>query len=138
MDMLEQLMKQAGGSVDLPGLAAKAGVEPGLAQMALSALLPKMADPEVNNAAAVDDVASSTGVSGSALAMLLPLVLQAVQGAGGGDSASKDGVMGQLLAGMNSPKAGGTSTLLGGLNTMLDRDGDGSAINDIIGMFGRK
>jgi hypothetical protein len=39
---------------------------------------------------------------------------------------------------MNSPKAGGTSTLLGGLNTMLDRDGDGSAINDIIGMFGRK
>ena len=66
MDMLEQLIVQAGGSLDLAGLAAKAGVEPGLAQTALRELLPKMADPTVNNAAAISEVGAGAISAGTA------------------------------------------------------------------------
>jgi hypothetical protein len=130
MSMLEQLLAQAGGNVDIGALAANFGIDAGQAQAALGQLLPQIADAGVDNAAAVADVAGKTGLDAGALGALLPQLLAAVQGAGG-----HDGALGQLTAGL----AGGTAgSLLGQVSGMLDRDGDGNPINDIMGMLGRK
>ena len=130
MSMLEQLLAQAGGNVDISALAANFGIDAGQAQAALGQLLPQIADAGVDNAAAVADVAGKTGLDAGALGALLPQLLAAVQGAGG-----HDGALGQLTAGL----AGGTAgSLLGQVSGMLDRDGDGNPINDIMGMLGRK
>ena len=131
MGMLDDLLAQAGGQIDIAALASKAGLDPGQAQAALGRLLPRIADPDTDNAYAVADVAGNTGVSAGGLAALLPLLLQAVQGAGGGG-----GVLGQLTAGLNA--GGGAGGLLGQVSGMLDRDGDGNPINAIMAMFGRK
>lgn len=131
MRMLDELLAQAGGNIDIAGLAGKAGLDPAIVQGALGQLLPQIADPGVNNAQAVAEVASSTGLNAGALGALLPQLLQAVQGAGG-----QGGALEQVMAGLNG--GGGAGGLLGQVGGMLDRDGDGNPINDIIGMFGKK
>ena len=130
MGMLDDLLAQAGGNIDIAGLAGKAGLDPAMVEGALGQLLPQIADPGVNNAAAVADVAGKTGMNAGALGALLPQLLQAVQGAGG-----KGGVLEEVMAGLGGQIGGG---LLGQVAGMLDRDGDGNPINDIIGMFGKK
>jgi hypothetical protein len=132
--MLDELLAQAGGNVDIGALASKFGVDPGLAQGALGQLLPQIADPGVDNAAAVADVAGKTGLDASALGAMLPMLLQAVQGAGG---QAEGGVLGQLMAGLGGGNAGGGG-LLGQVAGMLDRDGDGNPLDDIMGMLGKK
>lgn len=129
MSMLDDLLAQAGGRIDIAGMAAKAGLDPNSVQGALGQLLPQIADPNVNNAAAVADVAGKTGIDASALGALLPQLLQQVQGAGGAG-----GVLQQVMAGLGG-NAGG---MLGQVAGLLDRDGDGNPIDDIMGMFGRK
>ncbi len=62
---------------------------------------------------------------------MLPQLLQAVQGAGG-----QGGALEQVMAGLNGGGAAGG--LLGQVGGILDRDGDGNPINDIIGLFGKK
>jgi len=130
MSMLEQLLAQAGGNVDVGAIASQFGINPAMAQSALGQLLPQIADPNVDNAEAVADVAGKTGLDAGALGALLPQLLAAVQGAGG-----QSDVLGQLTAGLSGSNAGG---LLGQVSGMLDRDGDGNPINDIMGMFGKK
>ncbi|MCM0031934.1 hypothetical protein [Sandarakinorhabdus limnophila] len=131
MGMLDDLLAQAGGNIDIAGLAGKAGLDPAMVEGALGQLLPQIADPAVNNAQAVAEVAGNTGLNAGALGALLPQLLQAVQGAGG-----QGGALGQVMAGLNG--GGGAGGLLGQVGGMLDRDGDGNPINDIIGMFGKK
>lgn len=130
MGMLDVLLAQAGGNIDIAGLADKAGLDPAMVEGALGQLLPQIADPGVNNAAAVADVAGKTGMNAGALGALLPQLLQAVQGAGG-----KGGVLEEVMAGLGGQSGGG---MLGQVAGMLDRDGDGNPINDIMGMFGKK
>ena len=131
MGMLDDLLAQAGGNIDSAGLAGKAGLDPAMVEGALGQLLPQIADPAVNNAQAVAEVAGNTGLNAGALGALLPQLLQAVQGAGGQGDALE-----QVMAGLNG--GGGAGGLLGQVGGMLDRDGDGNPINDIIGMFGKK
>ena len=133
MGMLDDLLAQAGGKVDIGALASQFGLDAGQAQAALGQLLPKIADPGVKNADALAEVASKAGLDAGALAALLPQLLQAIQGAGG----QQDGVLGQLMAGLGGGQ-GGAGGLLGQVSGMLDRDGDGNPINDIMGMFGKK
>ena len=130
MGMLDELLAQAGGNIDIAGLAAKAGLDPAMVQGALGQLLPQIANPGVNNAQAVAEVAGNTGLNAGALAALLPQLLQAVQGAGGAG-----GVLEQVMGGLSGPGAGG---MMGQIAGMLDRDGDGNPINDIMGMLGKK
>lgn len=130
MGMLDDLLAQAGGNIDIAGLSGKAGLDPAMVEGALGQLLPQIADPAVNNAAAVADVAGKTGMNAGALGALLPQLLQAVQGAGG-----KGGVLEEVMAGLGGQSGGG---MLGQVAGMLDRDGDGNPINDIMGMFGKK
>ena len=130
MGMLDDLLAQAGGNIDIAGLAGKAGLDPAMVEGALGQLLPQIADPGMNNAAAVADVAGKTGLDAGALGALLPQLLQAVQGAGG-----KGGVLEEVMAGLGGQSGGG---MLGQVAGMLDRDGDGNPINDIMGIFGKK
>lgn len=130
MGMLDDLLAQAGGNIDIAGLAGKAGLDPAMVEGALGQLLPQIADPGVNNAAAVADVAGKTGMNAGALGALLPQLLQAVQGTGG-----KGGVLEEVMAGLGGQSGGG---MLGQVAGMLDRDGDGNPIKDIMGMFGKK
>ena len=128
MGILDDLLAQADGNIDIAGLAGKAGLDPAMVEGALGQLLPQIADPAVNNAQAVAEVAGKTGLNAGALGALLPQLLQAVQGAGG--------ALEQVMAGLNGGGAAGG--LLGQVGGILDRDGDGNPINDIIGMFGKK
>ena len=134
MGMLDDLLAQAGGNIDIAGMASKFGIDPAMAQAALGQLLPQIADPGVDNAQAVADVAGKTGLDAGALGGMLPQLVQAVQGAGG-----SGGVLGQVMAGLGGAgAAGGAGGMLGQVSGMLDRDGDGNPINDIMGMFGKK
>lgn len=132
MGMLDDLLGQAGSRIDIAALAGKVGIDAGTAQAALNQLLPQIADPAVDNGTAVQAVAQGAGIDAGALGALLPQLLGAVQGAGG-----SGGMVGQLLAGLS---AGGSQSggLLGQVAGMLDRDGDGNPVNDVMGMIGRK
>jgi hypothetical protein len=98
------------------------------------------------------DASAKTGISGDLLKKMLPLIAMAVAGymanhAGGGQAASAPesggglgGMLGTVLGGMMggnqqaAPQSGG---MLGGLGSMLDMDGDGNPLDDIIGMAGK-
>lgn len=132
MGMLDELLAQAGGNLDIGAIAGKLGVDPALAQSALGQLLPQIADPGVDNAAAMADVAGKTGIDAGALGGLLPQLLEAAQGGG-----ASGGVLGQLMAGLGGGAAG-AGGMLGQVAGMLDRDGDGNPIDDIMDMLGKK
>ncbi|WP_310474141.1 hypothetical protein [Sandarakinorhabdus sp.] len=136
MGMLDELLSQAGGQIDIAGLAGKAGLDPGMVKGALDQLLPQIADPGVNNAAAVADVANKSGLDAGALGSLLPQLVQAAQQAAQG-AGGAGGVLEQVMAGLGG-NAGGAGGMLGQVAGMLDRDGDGNPINDIMGMLGKK
>lgn len=92
------------------------------------------------------DASTKSGVSGDLLKKMLPLVAMMVAGymakqAGGGDQQQAGGgglggMLGSVIGGMMgggqqaAPAAGG----LGGLASMLDMDGDGNPLDDIMGM----
>jgi hypothetical protein len=134
MGMLDDLLAQAGGSVDVAGMASQFGLDPAMVQGALGQLLPQIADPAVSNAAAVSQVAGQSGLDAGALGAMLPQLLQAVQGAGG-----TGGALAQLMAGLGggTAAAGGAAGMMSQVAGMLDRDGDGNPINDIMGMFSK-
>ncbi len=134
MGMLDDLLAQAGGNVDIGALASKFGVDPGMAQDALGQLLPQIADPGVDNGEAAAAVAGKTGLDAGALMAMLPQLLAAVQGGGG---AAQGGVLGQLVSGLQGGQGAGGG-MLGQVAGMLDRDGDGNPLNDIMGMLGKK
>jgi hypothetical protein len=74
-------------------------------------------------------VEAETGISSSILKKMLPIVATMAMGALGKQSQSSNGVLGQLLGGSRS--SSDASSLL---NTFLDRDRDGSILDDVMGM----
>lgn len=88
-----------------------------------------------------DEAASSTGLDSGLLKKMLPILSMMVagylakqagnNGAGGGASG---GGLGDMLGGLLGGAGGSTAGLGGGIGKMLDRDGDGNPLNDIIGM----
>ncbi len=81
-----------------------------------------------------------TGISSDLLKKMLPVVAMMVAGymakQGGDDSGSGGGIgglIGGLLGGGSKTSSGG----LGGLASLLDLDGDGNPLDDIIGMAGK-
>jgi hypothetical protein len=87
------------------------------------------AEQQVSQASGLD-----MGKVGPLLMMLAPIVLGALgrsqrqSGFGAGDLSS-------ILGGATQQSAAG-SPLMGVLNSVLDRDGDGSAMDDVMGMIG--
>lgn len=81
-----------------------------------------------------------TGISSELLKKMLPIVAMMVAGymaKQSGDSGSKGGGLGGLIGGLlgggNKASSGG----LGGLGSLLDLNGDGNPLDDIIGMAGK-
>ncbi|RVU06395.1 hypothetical protein EOE18_06140 [Novosphingobium umbonatum] len=116
MSMLDSLL---GGQFDLAGLAAQAGVDPAMAQTALAAL----GQAQGQDGDTVETAAAQTGID--------PAVLNQIVGALGGHEG-----LAQVAALVQS-----NPQILSGLNSFLDKDGDGSAVNDVLGfakgLFGK-
>lgn len=113
MSLLDSILGQVDGNLDIGGIAGKLGIDPAMAEKAVAALGKAHAQPGDTIAAA----SASTGLDSGVLGQL-------VQQIGG------EGVLGQL-SGMitDNPQ-------LSGIANMLDRDGDGNPINDIAGLAG--
>jgi hypothetical protein len=131
MSIFDQLMAQA-PNLDLAALGARVGLTPEQVAAASRDLLPQIADPAVDNQAATAEVAAGHGIAHSQLQELLPALLQQAQSAG-----ASGGALQSVLSGLGGGGSGGNQgSILGGLGSAIDRDGDGNPINDIMGMFG--
>lgn len=89
--------------------------------------------------------ASETGLDTDLLKKMLPMIAMAVTGlmasqSRGGSGAAPGGGLGGLLGGLlgggQAAPGGAGSGGLGGLASMLDLDGDGNPLDDILGMVG--
>ena len=119
MSLLDSILGQVGGNIDIAGIAAQVGIDPALAQQAVAALA--NAHPQPGNT--VDAAAAQTGLDAGTLG-------QIVSSLGG------EGALGQISQAMQDhPQAAS-------LMNLLDRDGDGSPLNDVLGMaaglFGKR
>lgn len=74
-------------------------------------------------------------LGGGAAASVLGSVL-----GGGNNAGGLGGMLGGLLGGgqQQQSQAGGLGGIAGSLNSVLDRDGDGNGLEELIGMFGGK
>ncbi len=111
MGILDSILGQVSQHADVGNLAAKLGIDPTLAEKAIAALGQSHAEPGDTIAGA----ASKTGLDPD-------MLNQIVQQIGGEGSLA---TFSQMLK--DHPQA---SSVLG----MLDRDGDGNPINDVLGM----
>ena len=111
MGMLDGILGQVGGNVDIANLAAKVGIDPALAEKAVTAL--GAAHPQPG-----DTVTTAAATSGIDSGILTKIV----------DQIGGEGVLtkvSELLK--DHPQAAG-------LFAKLDRDGDGNSLNDVVGM----
>jgi hypothetical protein len=91
--------------------------------------------------------AAQTGLDSGILKQMLPMLAMmaagymAKQGGQGGESGGLGGMLGNVLGGAMgggaAPSAGGLGGSLGGLGKMLDMDGDGNPLDDIMGMVNK-
>ncbi|MEO9635049.1 MAG: DUF937 domain-containing protein [Parasphingorhabdus sp.] len=81
-----------------------------------------------------------TGIGSDVLKKMLPVVAMMVAGymaKQGGDSADSGGGIGGLIGGLLGGGSKASSGGLGGLGSLLDLNGDGNPLDDIIGMAGK-
>jgi len=155
---LESMLGTLGGGGLLQNVLGGAPTDVGTGNTILGSIF---GSPDVSRTVA-DHAAGQTGADTSLLRRMLPMLAMLVAGylfthrnagqttaplqapAGeGGLGGMLGGVLGGLLGGSEpapqpqaQPQAGGLGGL-GGLGSMLDMDGDGNPLNDIIGMAGR-
>ena len=115
-------------------IAAKMGIDPSMAEMAIGALTKNHPVPGDT----VQQSAQQTGISGDILSQIVGQIGgEGGLGALGGGAAQEQGQqtdapqggLGGILSGLGG---------LGGVASMLDRDGDGNPLNDLVGMLGKK
>lgn len=119
MGLLDGILGQLGGQVDIGAIARRVGIDPSLAEKAVAALGQSHGEPGDTLAGA----AAKTGLDVGQLG-------QIVQQLGG------EGALAQIAGLLNDdPQAAS-------IPKMLDRDGDGNPLDDIAGMasglFGKK
>ena len=120
MSLLDGVLGQLGGALNLDELAGKIGMTTDELKAGGESLFSKLSSGE-NPVAAVQAAAAESGVDASKLQELLPSL------------AEKFGVDGQdgLLS-----KLTGEGGMLSSVTGFLDRDGDGNPINDVTDMIG--
>ncbi len=128
MGILDGLMGQIEGQA-AGAIAAKMGIDPQMAQMAISALT--QAHPQPGDT--VQAAAAQTGMPTD--------MLSSIMGHLGGE-----GGLGALIGQMSgaaaapaqaaAPAAAGAGGIMGTVTGMLDRDGDGNPLNDLAGIAG--
>lgn len=96
------------------------------------------------------DAAAKTGIDAGTLKKMLPILAMLVAGymakqggneGGGGLTGGFGGMLGNVLGGAlgggAAPASGSSGGALGGLGSLLDLNGDGNPLDDIIGMAGK-
>jgi hypothetical protein len=155
--MKKQAQAQPAGLEGLGGMLGQLGGG-GLLDQVLS---PQPTDPSQGNAVlgqifgskdvsrtVADNAAAQSGLDSGVLRKMLPLLAMLVTGfmakqASGAGQASEGGGSGGLggliggLGGLFSGGGAGVSGALGGLGAMLDMNGDGNALDDILRMAGK-
>lgn len=111
MGILDGILGQVAGNLDIGAIAQQAGIDPALAEKAVAAL--GQAHPEPGST--VEAAAAKTGLDVGTLTGI-------VEQLGG------EGALGQLSSLLkDNPQAAG-------IIQMLDRDGDGNPLNDLGGL----
>lgn len=103
-------------------------------------ILGQIFGPKDVSRAVADYAAGQTGLDSGTLKKLLPIVAMLAAGHMARSSGGASGGLGDLLGSMlgsASAQPGASSTGLGGLGALLDRDGDGNPLDDILGMAGK-
>ncbi|HEX4847139.1 MAG TPA: hypothetical protein VFV30_03260 [Novosphingobium sp.] len=117
--MLDGILGQLGGNLDIAAIAEKAGIDPAMAEKAVAALGQSHAEPGDT----IEGAAAKTGLDVGQLGA----IAQQLGGEGGLEKISS------LIK---------DNPALSGVAGMLDRDGDGNPLNDIAGiassLFGKK
>jgi hypothetical protein len=148
----KQAQAQPGGLEGLGGLLGRLGGE---------SLLADVINPQPTNLNRGNDVlgqifgskdvsrtvaqhaSSETGVDAGILKKMLPMLAMAVagymasQGGVKGSAPAAGGGLGSLLGGLLGGSGAGASAGLGGLASMLDMNGDGNPLDDLLRMTGR-
>ncbi len=119
MGLFDTILGQVGQHADVGNMAAKLGIDPGMAEKAIAALGASHAEPGDTLAGAAAKTGLDTG-----------MLSQIVEQIGG------EGSLGEYAKALaDNPQA---KNIL----EMLDRDGDGNPLNDIAsmasGLFGKK
>jgi len=148
MSLFDQLLQQAQG-LDLGAVAQRVGLTPDQVAAAGRALLPKIADPNVDNHQATADVAAQTGIDHSQLSAMVPAILEQARqlGASGGPFSSILNGLGVAppdagtapaapAAAPAAPAAAGGESMFDRLKHAVDQDGDGNPLNDIMNKLG--
>ena len=152
MSVFDQLLQQAQG-LDLGAVAQRVGLTPEQVAAAGRALLPQIADPNVDNHQATAEVAAQTGIDHSQLSAMVPAILEQARqlGASGGPFSSILNGLGVAPPDANAaqtapaaaPAASAAPAAAPGGESMFDRikhavdqDGDGNPLNDIMNKLG--
>jgi hypothetical protein len=125
---LSAMLSNAGGATLLENLVSSAPTDTSLGHNLLGQLF---GSKDVSRAVAAQ-AAETTGLNGDTLKKMLPLLAMAVTGvmAKQGDT----GLLGQVV-GLLGGEQGGSAAL--GLGKLLDRNGDGNPLDDVLGMAGK-
>ncbi|MEP3420380.1 MAG: hypothetical protein ABJN35_01475 [Erythrobacter sp.] len=120
MSILDGIMQQVAGSPDtVAALAEKVGIDPAMAEKAVAAL----GASHAQDGDTVELAAEKTGLDAGALSGIM-------------EQLGGEGALGSIAESMQG------DSKLSGVLSMLDRDGDGSPLDDIAGLasglFGRK
>ncbi|WP_374528244.1 hypothetical protein [Novosphingobium sp.] len=117
MGLLDGILGQVAGNLDVSSIAKQVGLDPAMAEKAIAAL--GQAHPEPGDT--VESASAATGIDSGTLGQIVSQI--------GGE-----GALGQLSGLLKeNPQL---SQQLGGIASMLDRDGDGNPLNDIAGIAG--
>ena len=154
MSVFDQLLQQAQG-LDLGAVAQRVGLTPDQVAAAGRALLPQIADPNVDNHQATAEVAAQTGIDHSQLSAMVPAILEQARqlGASGGPFSSILNGLGVAPPDANAapaaqpapaapapapavPAAAGGESMFDRLKHAVDQDGDGNPLNDIMNKLG--
>lgn len=146
MSLFDQLLHQAQG-LDLGAVAQRVGLTPEQVTSAGRALLPQIANPNVDNHRATAEVAAQTGIDHSQLSAMVPAILEQAKGLG-----ASGGPFASILAGLGggaaaaapnaaqtaptAPAAAAGESMFDKLKHAVDRDGDGNPLNDIMNKLG--
>lgn len=129
MGILDGLMGQIEGQA-ASAIAAKMGIDPNMAQMAITALT--QAHPQPGDT--VQAAAAQTGMSTDMLSSIVGHL--GGEGGLGALVGAMSGAAAQPAADSAAPAPAAAGGIMGSLTGMLDRDGDGNPLNDIAGMAG--
>lgn len=147
--MKQQAQAQPGGANDLLGMLGKLGggslmdevlaPQPTNLEHGNQVLGQIFGSKDVSRAVA-QNAAGQTGVDQNTLKKMLPMLGMLVAGymskqGGAAPQASQDPA--NALASMFGGQGAGQSSGAGGIASMLDMDGDGNPLNDVMGMLGK-